>query len=340
MECGLLTAATNSRPGWSASSFSVSVRGSSRASMPPRPTSGATAPARPVTTDTASSRVRAPALYAAAISPRLCPITASGRTPSARQAAARDALTANSTGCRNSVRSNGANSSGARSTSSTDQPTCRRTASSIRASSSRKASDSAASSRPMPGHWPPCPAKTKATLPVGSARIGASGRCPAANASSRERSSSRSPATIAARCSKWLRCRARVWATSDRATSSSRWRARRAACPRTAASPRPDSANSRAPGAISFRVGVSARSASSRIRCALVPLIPKALTPARRTRSPDDGQATVSRSRCNPLSSQSTWRLGVLACRVRGRDRCRRDCTTLIRPSTPEAACA
>ncbi len=116
-------------------------------------------------------------------------------------------------------------------------------------------------------------------------------------------------------------------------------RASRAACPRSPASLRPESTNSRFSSGSSSSTARARAGASSTTTWALVPLMPKALTPARRPPPAVTGQATGSWSSCSPLPSHSTWRLGVPACRVRGRVWWRSDCTTLISPATPEAAC-
>ncbi|GAB1334102.1 hypothetical protein ACE1SV_06920 [Streptomyces sp. E-15] len=70
---------------------------------------------------------------------------------------------------------------------------------------------------------------------------------------------------------------------------------------------------------------------------ALVPLMPKAETAARRGR-PVPGQATGSVSRRTAPEAQSTCGVGSSTWRVRGSSPCRIAMTILIRPATPAAA--
>jgi len=77
---------------------------------------------------------------------------------------------------------------------------------------------------------------------------------------------------------------------------------------------------------------------SSMITCALVPLMPKADTAARRGRS-TSGQSTFSVTSSRAPADQSTWVLGLSRCRILGTMPCRIACTILITPATPAAAC-
>ncbi len=83
--------------------------------------------------------------------------------------------------------------------------------------------------------------------------------------------------------------------------------------------------------------GSGTAGACSTMTCALVPLIPKEDTAARRGR-PASGQSAGSASSDTAPADQSTCGLGSSACRVRGNDPCRMACTILITPATPAAA--
>jgi hypothetical protein len=81
----------------------------------------------------------------------------------------------------------------------------------------------------------------------------------------------------------------------------------------------------------------SSPATSSRITCALVPLIPKDDTPARRGRV-EAGHGSASVSNFIPPVSQSTCGDGASTCNVRGSTPCRIAITILITPATPAAA--
>ncbi len=85
--------------------------------------------------------------------------------------------------------------------------------------------------------------------------------------------------------------------------------------------------------------GSAAGSACSRTTWALVPLMPKEETPARRGR-PVSGQSVRSVSRRTEPEDQSTCREGWSACRVFGRTPWRMAMTILMTPATPAAAWA
>ncbi len=125
----------------------------------------------------------------------------------------------------------------------------------------------------------------------------------------------------------------------------------RSACAVRASADRPDTTHAPAP-ALSAIAGTSrsafspvsagtsdaaGRGASSTMTCALVPLIPNADTPARRTRSPaGHGIASVS-SRTSP-ADQSTCGEGSSAWSVRGSFWCRSASTILMTPAMPADA--
>ncbi len=100
-----MTAATEILSPQGASSATVRSRGSGTDIIPPRPARALRAWLRRATIRAASSRERAPATQAAAISPCEWPTTAAGSTPYERQTAARATMTANSVGWTMSTRS-------------------------------------------------------------------------------------------------------------------------------------------------------------------------------------------------------------------------------------------
>ena len=77
--------------------------------------------------------------------------------------------------------------------------------------------------------------------------------------------------------------------------------------------------------------------ACSKIRCALVPEMPKEETPARRG-LPFASQGLCSVKSSTSPASQSTWEEGLSTCRVRGRRPSRIAIVILITPATPAAA--
>ncbi len=116
---------------------------------------------------------------------------------------------------------------------------------------------------------------------------------------------------------------------------------RRAAWPRSAASFLPDSTHASAPGSVNgMSVPASAGTSSgcSRMTCALVPLMPKEETPARRGPSPCGHSAAEVSSSTAP-APQSTWVEGASTCSVCGSTPWCMACTILITPATPAAAC-
>nr|WP_267898739.1 hypothetical protein [Sorangium cellulosum] len=169
---------------------------------------------RIATSRTASSRLRTPATCAAATSPTLCPITASGVTPFEARSADSATWTPKIASCATSVRSRRALASALVSSSRREKPACCLTSASHASSAARKTGSSPSSSRPMPIHCDPCPENTKTSRvraawlarPCATPARGS----PATNARSDAASSSRERATSAARCSWWLRRTAAV----------------------------------------------------------------------------------------------------------------------------------
>ena len=109
-ESGALTTPTVSRSAHGASRGRTCASASAIESMPPRCATAAMSLPRSATRRAPSSRLSAPHSTAAAISPTLWPITASGRTPRLRHTAASPIAIANSTGCTTSTRSSGGTS--------------------------------------------------------------------------------------------------------------------------------------------------------------------------------------------------------------------------------------
>ncbi len=116
----------------------------------------------------------------------------------------------------------------------------------------------------------------------------------------------------------------------------------RASCASSASGDFADTGHGTTAGAASGSAtgtGSSASGACSMMVCALVPLIPKDDTAARRGR-PVSGQAVVSVSRRTSPSVQSTCVDGRSMCRDLGRTPCRSAMTVLMTPATPAAAWA
>ena len=192
----------------------------------------------------------------------------------------------------------------------------------------------------MPSHWEPCPGKTITSS--GSAPGVAVPRCtapdgaPSRTPSSSARSSSSESATIATRCVRCARRRPSEYVRSSRLGTS----------PAAIASRCSASIASRACGswaeiaATAGRAGAVVRApaslgALSRITCALVPLMPKELTPA--SAGPSPGHAAVSRWTTIGAASQSIAGLGVSKWSWAGSVRWRIESAVLIRPATPDA---
>ncbi len=227
-------------------------------------------------------------------------------------------------------------------TSRTARPSSASSTSATRSNAAAKTGLAAYSSRPIPARCAPCPANRKPTRagrpasPVSTP----DDRSPAASARAADASSPASAPSSTARCSNTDRVVASDQPTSTGSTSGPR-SARRRAWAASASGVRAEigqacGAPLRIPGR-SAGTSAGAAGASSTTTWALVPLIPKPDTPARRGRSPaGQGAASVS-SRAAP-AVQSTCGEGSSACRVRGSSSCRSASTILITPATPAAA--
>ncbi|GGW07656.1 hypothetical protein GCM10010500_76820 [Streptomyces nigrescens] len=126
------------------------------------------------------------------------------------------------------------------------------------------------------------------------------------------------------------------------------WDARRPACAASASRDRADSIHGTIPGADGAAAGASSGAggsassvpgtgACSSTTCALVPLIPKEDTPARRGR-PESGHSRARVSSSTAPADQSTCGEGSSTCRVFGSVPCRMARTIFITPATPAAA--
>ncbi|KUJ40288.1 hypothetical protein ACZ90_68820 [Streptomyces albus subsp. albus] len=349
---GLFSAATTTwwaRSPSSARSVAAVSRSTPSEAIAPWPASARRAWERSATTRAASSRERAPAAQAAAISPWEWPTTAAGRTPWWAQTAASAVIMAHSAGCTTSTRPMSATPGSPRSTWVSDQSVQGASARSQSAIAAAKTGEVSSSSAPMPSHCDPCPGNTSTgpgpsepAVPVTSPGEGS----PAARASRPARSAAGSRPATTARCSNSARV-----VSSDRPTALRSWSppaARppsRRACSRRAASLRADriqgttraDSPGRAAGPGASGSGASGSSgACSRIRWALVPENPNADTPARRGRW-CRGHATGSVSSRTAPAPQSTCGVGSLMCSERGNSPCRMAITILITPATPAA---
>ena len=354
-DAGPFTTATTA-PGQPASTSRTWSSAASTAVIAPPGGSSCISRPRAATTLHASRSDHAPATCAAASSPAEWPATACGTIPHEASSRDRATCTANRPACAHTVSS--AARLPASSTAAATDPAPPRYPSRYPHASSKapaKTGNAACSPAPIPARCAPCPENTNATFPAAPPRPG--GAC--ATAASPASSSSRSPPTTAARSSSAARVTA-----SDQPTSAAPSPGRAATCsasrPACAASPsrpRPDTSHGTAgstrpgpaPGTAPPVPGAppppgaggspSSAGGSSRIRCALVPLIPNDDTPARRTRSPA-GQGTGPVSSRTAPACQSTCGDGSSACSVRGSSWCRSAMTTLITPAIPAAACA
>jgi hypothetical protein len=134
--------------------------------MAPGPAWVSIAAPRATATDSASPRVNAPAAYAAATSPRLCPITADGRTPTSRRASTRAICHAVNPAWR--AASSRSSSSPSSVASLVDQgarpdPMLARSSSSLAARDSASPGQTDTSERARERQEPPCPGSTKIT---------------------------------------------------------------------------------------------------------------------------------------------------------------------------------
>lgn len=159
-DAGLFTAATDTWSRYGRTSRSASSSDRFAASITPVPASRCWRALRASAIRTASSRPYTPAWWKAAISPVLCPTTASGRTPWCSHSAASPAWTAKLAGWASQVSAIRDSASGRVSSSSSDQPAWRRTSRSQRSTASRNTGSASRSSRPMPHHCGPMPVNT------------------------------------------------------------------------------------------------------------------------------------------------------------------------------------
>ncbi|RPK57426.1 hypothetical protein EES42_39165 [Streptomyces sp. ADI95-17] len=272
---------------------------------------------RAATSVAASWRERTPATWAAASSPMEWPASRSGSIPQWPRSRDSATSTANRAAWVWAVRCSRPASSLASSayrTSRSGRSRCGSRCAQTSSNASRNSGKRAASSRPVPSRWLPCPLNRNASLP--SVTVPRTGPASSATRASRPRSSSsRSAPTTTARSSKAVRVVASEWATSTGSYSgcaASRARSL-AAWPASAASPRADITQGTRPGrtavsgctsavsgrasAVSGRTSASVcpacSSACSRMTWALVPLMPNDETPTRRG-SPVSGQSVRS----------------------------------------------
>ena len=154
--CAPLSAASDTDPRTAAATRS---EGANTAAIAPPPGSDPITAPRRVAKRMPSSNSNTPAARAAAISPTLCPNTASGRIPTLPQSAVSAHSSAYSAGCVHSVRSSRPlpPSASPNIAASRDSPRSSRKTSSHRSSTSRATGSLSCSSRPMPNHWLPCP---------------------------------------------------------------------------------------------------------------------------------------------------------------------------------------
>ncbi len=151
VDAGPLLAATTT-PGSSAIAFRASSAESSTVAMLPCPRTDFMRRLRTQMIAAASSRVSAPATWAAAISPMLWPTTASGSTPQERHSRARATSIAKSVGCSTSISPRREVLSSRPSASSTEKPAVAAIAASHSSIATRKLLCDVSSSRPMPSH--------------------------------------------------------------------------------------------------------------------------------------------------------------------------------------------
>ncbi len=290
--------------------------------MPPCPSSARSTLLRRATTFAAVSRVRAPAMQAAAISPCEWPTTAAGSTPWACHSRASDTITANSNGWTTSGRSYASSGPAPRSVASRSQSVYGASAVAHCSIDAAKTSERSSRSRAMPSHCEPWPGKTSTALRSAAVRGGTTSAAasPAASASRAAHSAARSSPTTPALTSNRARPAASVRAVSASGirgavrrswASSLAWAASAAgvlaasgSATASAASPWP--AGSRSGPAAS---GAGASGASSTRTWALVPLTPNEETPARRTRGPAASPRSPAGPRRPPPTSRSRGRV-------------------------------
>ena len=314
---------------------SAACASSSRtASMPPPAGSACMSRPRATISAQASARSKTPAMTAAANSPTLWPSIQAGVTPTVASAAATAYSSAKIAGWANCVRST-VSASAVNISSRIERPRWGAIASSTAASASRYTAQASCSARDMPGYCEPWPVNSH----------------PAASPRATPETALRLVSSAAA-----SRSAAAAWSLSC-AQIASRWRPDaltrlldQASWPNRAAGPAPTSSASRAAarprparlaedtvriardGATAAASGVAGALAST--MWALVPPMPKLLTPPRTT-PPGNGVGSSASRR--PLSASRSCGLGASAKRLGGRTPWCRLSAALTRPAMPAA---
>ncbi|CAO0826327.1 hypothetical protein SMICM17S_08902 [Streptomyces microflavus] len=324
---GPLTPATATASPYGVSVARTSSSAASTAAIAPPSRAACMSRPRSATRTHASGRSRTPARWAAVTSPMEWPSRKSGVRPWCSASRNSAVSTANSAAWVNAVWSISAESadpSGANSTCLSGRTSSRSRCSQTASSAAAKTGDAAYSSRPMPSRWAPCPVRRNAVRPRWTPepwpRTTAGDGSPRLNAPSASISWSRPEPTTAA---VWL-CTARVVASESPMSAtlgpgcSASRACSRPAWARRASSPRADTSHGTAPGpSVPEAAGSGAGSGlCSMITWALVPLIPKDDTAARRGR-PVSGHSVRSVRSSTAPDSQSTIGVGSSRCRVR-----------------------
>ncbi len=159
-DSGPLTATTVTGSPMSASASRTWSRLPRTAYIRPVPAVSPSRRARRTMTLTASGRLSAPAVWAAATSPRLCPTMAPGTTPRSRSHLASATCTEKIAGCTISVCASRDDSVGRRISSSSDHEASAAINSAHSSRVSRTSGSEPYRSAAMPAHWPPWPEKT------------------------------------------------------------------------------------------------------------------------------------------------------------------------------------
>ncbi len=160
---GLLVPAMWSRGPHRSSRGSTSARVATTDSSSPCPVCSAWARLHTAATRAASGRVRAPATWAAATSPRLWPTTAEGSTPQERHRAARETITEKRAGWTTSAVFRAGAPGTPRRTSINFHPVNSSRTLAHSYICSRKTAEESTSSSAIPGHCEPWPGKTNTT---------------------------------------------------------------------------------------------------------------------------------------------------------------------------------
>ena len=335
---GLFDAATDSRASFPLSSLSVSSTDSSTTPIAPFPATFPSSRLRRAITLAASWRPSVPATAAAALSPMLCPSTASGSTPHDLHCAASATSIPHSTGCTTSIVPSPRPLPRSSSISRTPSGNSAASHASI---ASRNTFSFSNSSRPIPSHCDPCPGNTNTTRarPCSPARPRTTPLPPSPflTASSPRASSSALPPTTTARSSSSARRVVAVFtasASSPSLPAPLTTSASAPACFLTPSSLRPLTHTAYGP---STRPRFPASPFhSSTTTCAFVPLRLNALTPL--TRLFPSFHPIPSFAITSGVPSRLTRGFSVLKCRCRGIHPSRIDSTLFITPATPAAA--